>query len=302
MLDVSTSTPEPAETATVLPDAAATRAAEGTAPPPWRRYVAVGDSFTEGLWDPYPPEDSSGDGAADATQRGWADRLADILSARRVAAELPPLEYANLAIRGRLLGAIVDQQVPTALAAQPDLVSFVGGGNDVLRPQADVELLSARLEEAVVAIRATGADVLLGTGFKAGSGLAWTRGRVGAYNANVWSIARRHGAYVLDLWGMRSLFDLRLWSDDRIHLTPEGHRRVSQAALDALTLELDDADYDVPLEAAPPLALAARARANAEWTRTHVVPWVQRRIRGTSSGDHRTPKWPTPGAWPPAPE
>lgn len=301
MLCVSTSKPEPAETTAVVPDAAATRAAEGTAPPRWRRYIAVGDSFTEGLWDPYPAKDSA-DGTADATQRGWADRLADTLSARRVAAGQAPLEYANLAIRGRLLGAIIDEQVPMALAAQPDLVSLIGGGNDVLRPQADVEMLSAKLEDAVAAIRATGADVLLGVGFKAGSGLAWTRGRVGAYNANVWSIARRHGAHVLDLWGMRSLYDLRMWSDDRIHLTPDGHRRVAQGALEALGLELDDAAYDQPLEAAPPVAFAARTQADLQWARTHVVPWVQRRLRHTSSGDGRTPKWPTPGAWPPAGE
>lgn len=297
---MSTSRPEPAETTAVVPDDAATRAAEGAAPPRWRRYVAVGDSFTEGMWDPYPATDGSAAGAPDAPLRGWADRVADILSARRIAAGLPPLEYANLAIRGRLLGTIVDQQVPAALAAEPDLVSLVGGGNDVLRPQADIDLLSSRLEDAVAAIRATGADVLVGTGFKAGAGLAWTRGRTGAYNANIWSIARRHGAYVLDLWGMRSLYDLRMWSDDRIHLTPDGHRRVSQAALEALGLERDDDTYDVPLEAAPPVAFSVRARADAQWARTHVAPWVQRRIRGTSTGDERVPKWPTPSSWPPA--
>ena len=299
MLGVSTRAPEPAETTTVVPDDAATRAAEGAAPPRWRRYVAVGDSFTEGLWDPYPaPRGSAEAGTAD-TQRGWADRLADTLSARRVAAGLPPLEYANLAIRGRLLGAIVDQQVPTALAAQPDLVSLVGGGNDILRPQADVDGLSARLEDAVASIRATGADVLVGVGFKSGGALSFTRGRTGAYNSNVWSIARRHGAYVLDLWGMRAIHDWRMWSDDRIHLTPEGHRRVADAALVGLGLEPDDATYEEPLEAVPPAAFVERARADAQWARTHVVPWVQRRIRRTSSGDGRAPKWPTPGTWPP---
>jgi lysophospholipase L1-like esterase len=283
-----------------VPDDAATSHAEGMAPPRWRRYVAVGDSFTEGLWDPYPARDGSAVAAAAATQRGWADRLADTLSARRVAADLPPLEYANLAIRGRLLGAIVDEQVPAALQAKPDLVSVVGGGNDILRPQADADALAFRLEEAVATIRATGADVLVGVGFKSGGALSFTRGRTGAFNSNVWSIARRYGAYVLDLWGMRALHDFRMWSDDRIHLTPEGHRRVADAALVGLGLEPEDALWEEPLEAEPPLALAARARADAQWARTHVVPWVQRRIRRTSSGDGRTPKWPTPDTWPPA--
>ena len=272
--------------------------------PRWSRYVAVGDSFTEGLWDPYPFDDGTPAPAgteSTATQRGWADRLADAISVRRTAAGQGPLEYANLAIRGRLLRQVLAEQVGVALEAEPDLVSLVGGGNDILRPQADVDVLSAHLEEAVAEIRATGADVLLGTGFKAGGALSWTRGRVGQYNANIWSIAQRHGAAVLDLWGLDPLFDLRMWSDDRIHLTPEGHRRVADAALVGLGLAPDDADYDAQLDPLPPQAFVERARANAQWARTHVVPWVQRRIKHTSSGDGREPKWPTPAtSWPPA--
>ncbi|CAM3668834.1 SGNH/GDSL hydrolase family protein [Isoptericola cucumis] len=285
-------------------DSPATEAAVGGAPR-WSRYVAVGDSFTEGLWDPYPFADGSPAPAgteSDAKQRGWADRLADALSARRAAAGQAPLEYANLAIRGRLLRQVLAEQVDVALEAGPDLVSVVGGGNDILRPQADVDVLSAHLEQSVSAIRATGADVLLGTGFKAGAGLSWTRGRVGQYNANIWSIARKHGAHVLDLWGLNPLFDLRMWSDDRIHLTPEGHRRVADAALVGLGLSPDDAAYAAQLDPLPPQAFVERARANAQWARTHVVPWVQRRIKHTSSGDGREPKWPTPTAAWPAPD
>jgi len=293
MADVTTqdSTPTPDGT---TPDAT---------PPTWGRYVAIGDSFSEGLWDPYPYDDGTPAPAGTesaAKQRGWADRLAGALSTRRTAAGEPALEYANLAIRGRLLHHILDEQVDVALQMQPDLVSFVGGGNDILRPQADIDVLSARLEQGVAKLRAAGIDVLLGTGFKAGAGLSWTRGRVGQYNANIWSVARRHGAHVLDLWGLDPLFDLRMWSDDRIHLTPEGHRRVADAALVGLGLEPDDADYAVALDPLPPQAFVERARANALWARTHVVPWVQRRIRHTSSGDGRAPKWGEPADWPPA--
>jgi lysophospholipase L1-like esterase len=97
--------------------------------PRWSRYVAIGDSFTEGLWD-----DPDG---REAPQRGWADLLASHLSARRTAAGAEPLQYANLAIRGRLLRPILVEQVPAALDLGPDLVSLVGGGNDLLRPAAD---------------------------------------------------------------------------------------------------------------------------------------------------------------------
>src|SRR5690606_26482872 len=195
--------------------------------PRWSRYVAIGDSFSEGLWDPYPHADGTpvaAGTASDGVLRGWADRLADHLAERRGDA---PFEYGNLAIRGRKLRQIIAEQVPRALAMEPDLVSLVGGGNDILRPQADVHGLSGALEQAVAEIRSTGADVLLGTGFRTGGALNWMQGRVGIYNANIWSIAQRHGAFVLDTWGLRGLMDWRMWSDDRIHLTDEGHRRVS---------------------------------------------------------------------------
>ena len=127
-------------------------APESAPTPRWRRYVAVGDSFTEGLWDPTPGDEDR--------CRGWADRLAEILDARRGG----DLEYANLAVRGRLLRPILTEQVPAALRSEPDLVSVIGGGNDVLRPGSDVDLLADRLESTVARIRETGADVLIATG------------------------------------------------------------------------------------------------------------------------------------------
>ena len=254
--------------------------------PRWSRYVAVGDSFTEGLWD-----DPDG---RDAPQRGWADLLASHLSERRKAAGESALEYANLAIRGKVLRAILVEQVPVAMAMAPDLVSLVGGGNDILRPTSDIDRMARNLEARVVRLRAAGIDVLLGTGYDAyGSPLvSATRSRVGIYNSLIWSMARRHGAYVLDAWGMRSLRDWRMWSEDRIHLTSEGHARVAQAALVGLGLAPDDDAWDDPLTPLPPTPRLARARQDAEWVRVHVYPWATRRLRGRSSGDLRVPKRP----------
>lgn len=257
--------------------------------PVWDSYVAVGDSFSEGLWDTAPAP-----GGGEPLVRGWADRLAEALSARRVAAGLEPLRYANLAVRGKKLAQIVGEQLPRAVEQRPALVSLVAGGNDILRPKADVDALSARLEETVVRLRETGADVLLATGFDVTDSplVSLTRPRVGIYNANIWSIAHRHGAMVLDLWGIRSLYDWRMWASDRIHLTPEGHRRVADAALVGLGLAPDDPDWDVPPAALPPVPFAARARENARWAKEFVGPWIGRRVRGTSSGDGRVAKYP----------
>ncbi|GEL95872.1 SGNH hydrolase [Cellulomonas composti] len=258
---------------------------------PWTRYVAIGDSFTEGLWD-------SPDGLHDPTapQRGWADQLAAHLSARRVAAGGTPLEYANLAIRGRRLRPILAEQVPAALAMQPDLVSLAGGGNDILRPTADVDRLARNLEAALVRLRTAGIDVLLSTGYDtAGSPLVRaTRARIAVYNNHIWSMARRHGASVVDVWGVRSLGDWRMWSEDRIHLTTDGHTRVAQAALVGLGLQPDQENWDDPLAPLPPAPRIERWRGDAQWLRDHVYPWATRRLHGRSSGDLRMPKRPEP--------
>ncbi len=249
--------------------------------PPWRRYVAIGDSLTEGIAD----FDASGEPV------GWADRLAQLLADR--AAE--PVQYANLAIRGRLLRPILDEQVAPALALQPDLVSLWGGGNDVLRPDADPDALTAAIEEAVGRFRGIGADVLIGLGFDAKDSpvISLTRKRVAVYNMNLVSLATRHGAHIVNTWGMRSLHDWRMWHDDRLHLNTLGHARVAQAALVGLGLEPDSPDWDEPLPPAPLMTRRERRDWNVVWAREHLAPWLGRRIRRTSSGDGRRAKQPT---------
>src|SRR5688572_9822112 len=105
----------------------------------WRSFVAVGDSFTEGMDDPY--EDGRG-------YRGWADLVAGRLAQERKAAagEDAGFRYANLAVRGRLFPQVVGDQVPTALEMEPDLVSFAAGGNDALRRGFDPAAMRAAFD------------------------------------------------------------------------------------------------------------------------------------------------------------
>lgn len=253
--------------------------------PVWTRYVALGDSFTEGMVDVDPQDESR--------YAGWADRLARRLAADARAAHVP-FSYANLAVRGRKLDDVVGPQLDRALTMDPDLVSIVGGGNDLLRPSVDIDGLAARLEQAVVRLRATGADVLLATPtdtreaglFKA------LRGRHAIHTANLFTIAQRHGCSVLNLWGMSSIRDWRMWGDDRIHLNSEGHARTAQAAMVALGLTPEDPDWDVPLPPADRAARSQELRQHAEWVTVHAAPWVERRVRGTSSGDALVAKRP----------
>lgn len=246
----------------------------------WRRYVALGDSLTEGL------QDFDDDG----NPVGWADRLAQLLADRAGT----DIQYANLAIRGRLLGPILAEQVEPALALAPDLISVWGGGNDMLRPDADPDAMAAAVEEAVVKFREAGADVLIGLSVDSRDSpiIKLTRNRTAIYNINLVGIAARHGAHIIDAWNLRSLRDWRMWHEDRIHLNSLGHARVAQAALAALGLEPEDADWSTPLPPRPAMSRREQLDWNVVWGRDHLAPWLSRRIRRTSSGVGRTAKLP----------
>ncbi|MFD1321164.1 SGNH/GDSL hydrolase family protein [Micromonospora sonneratiae] len=246
----------------------------------WRSYVAVGDSFTEGMNDAYP----------DGTYRGWAD-----LVAARLAVEAgPEFGYANLAIRGRLFPNVVAEQVPAALAMRPDLISFAAGGNDVLRRNFDAHALVERFDEVIGQLRGTGADVLI---FRFADVMARLPGqrlvapRVSILNQALGETAERHGAILVDLYADDTFLNPVLWSEDRLHLSAAGHRRVAARVLSALGLPPDEQWLVVPPQPAPTPWLAARG-ADLRWAGQHLAPWIKRRLTGRSSGDTVTAKRP----------
>lgn len=249
---------------------------------PWRRFVAMGDSITEGIGDPDPDVPGG--------NRGWADRLAEEL-----ARDIPDFSYANLAIRGRLHGQVIDEQLEPALALEPDLVSFVCGGNDVLR-LADPDEVAADMDEAVGKIAATGATVILATGPDIGATpvLSLIRGRAAIFNENIRTVAARHGGVVVDLWGLRQLTHEAMWAEDRLHFSALGHHTIAVAALDALGVPHDVREPQ-PLAPHPRTWRAAR-REDLEWARRHFGPWMMRRLRHQSSGDGLAPKRPEAAA------
>jgi lysophospholipase L1-like esterase len=270
-------------------------------------FVAIGDSFTEGMNDLGP----------DGTLRGWADRLAEMLAVQE-----PQVRYANLSVRGKLLRQIVSEQVPMAAsmvekAGAPEaLVSIAGGGNDLLRPGGDPDALASQFDAGVAILRATGCRVLIFTGFDplAFRLMALLRGKVAAYNMHLRAIADHRGCDLVDLWGMRSLTMPSAWSSDRLHLNSESHRLVAERAAAVLGVPLaggaagpngadaNGADAPPPILWTPAVS-AAKAAANRaawlaarredyQWARESFVPWIGRRIRGTSSGDGRSAKRP----------
>jgi lysophospholipase L1-like esterase len=246
----------------------------------FHRYVALGDSFTEGVGD-HDPRLPNG-------VRGWADRVAEVLTTHA-----EDFRYANLAIRGRKMDAILAEQVEPALAMRPDLVTVYSGGNDILRPRVSIDALVGRYDEAVGRLVDVGARVVLFTGFDLGFAPVFRhlRGRVATYNELVREVADVRGATLVDFWRLREYRDPRLWDVDRLHMSSAGHHRMAVAVLDTLGV-----DHDLmPPELAPLPEMDRRQRRDADlaWARAHAAPWVQRRLRGTSSGDGLPPRRPT---------
>lgn len=248
---------------------------------PWRRFVAVGDSFTEGIGDPDP--------AVPEGHRGWADRVAEVL-----AHQVDDFAYANLAVRGKLIGQIVADQIEPAVALRPDLVSICAGGNDVIRPGTDPDAIAEQLNDAVARLASTGATIVLFTGVDTGFTpvLRRFRGKVAIYNENVRAIADRYDCVVADQWGLKTVQDSRFFADDRLHFNALGHHEVARMVLRALNVP-----NDLQAMQPEPRPLRSWRAARAEdlgWAREHLVPWVLRRLNHQSSGDFITAKRPEP--------
>lgn len=268
-----------------LPWATVTSAAPTSPVPPAPRatigsFVALGDSFTEGMSDALP----------NGTYRGWADLLAARLAARH-----DGFRYANLAVRGKLIGQIATDQIDTASGMNADLVTLVGGLNDVLRPGCDTERVCALLEESAAKLAPScGTLVLMRSPGRSGPVLERYRPRMEQLFDFIDELAERHGALVVDLYGPRgtgTLSDPRLWADDRLHLTAQGHRRVAEAVWQRLGLPAES-DWAAPLPPSTPPNWGARRAADLRFTRTHLLPWIGRRLTGRSTGDGRAPKRP----------
>jgi lysophospholipase L1-like esterase len=244
------------------------------------RYVALGDSTTEGLDDPRP----------DGGLRGWADRLAE-----HIAAVNPRLLYANLAVRGRRIPQVQAEQLGPALALEPDLATVVAGLNDLLHRRYDPVATAGHLETMLGELRAAGATVVTFTLPDLSSVVPLARivrARLAAYNEAIRAAGARSGAIVVDIAAEPVSTDPRLWSLDRLHASPLGHERIAAALAHALRLDGTDRSWAAPLPTAPRRPPHALITAEVVWAQRYFTPWLVRRLRGRSSGDGRVAKRP----------
>ncbi len=252
------------------------------------RYVAIGDSSTEGLEDP------DGHGG----YRGWADRLAE-----RLARTQGGLQYANLGVRGRRTREILDHQLEPALALRPDLVTLFTGTNDLLRRRFDPDELGRDVAEMQTRLREAGAVVLGFTLPDLTPVMPMGRlvtGRVRALNEALRAASDRTGARLVDFAAHPVASDPRLWNEDRLHANERGHARIAAALADALGLPGTDDSWSRSLPAEPPASPAQRLGRELRWLGRYLLPWVGRHLLGRSSGDGRHAKRPalrpvTPG-------
>ncbi|MEU4766483.1 SGNH/GDSL hydrolase family protein [Actinosynnema sp. NPDC023794] len=240
------------------------------------RYVAIGDSFTEGVGDERP----------DGTPRGWADLVAEGLAV----ALGETVHYANLAVRGRLLEPIATSQLDAALALSPapTLLTLNGGGNDMMRPGVDLARLVRLTKQAIERCASAGVRLVLLSGADPSQRLPFGRTvhrRGVVLTAAIAELAARHDVLLVDAFNDVEVRRAEYWSPDRLHLNAAGHRRVASLVLKAL-------GHATEAHAVDPGPAARRSLlAETRYYREHVLPWVNRRIRGISSGDDVTGKY-----------
>lgn len=245
----------------------------------YRRYVAIGDSTTEGLEDP--------DGRGG--YRGWANRFAEHL-----AKATGRLEYANLAVRGLEAKEVRHTQLERALAMRPEVCTVVAGVNDLLRPRFDLDEVSGDVRAMVEALRGCGATVLTFTmpDISRVMPLArLVRRRLADLNERLRVTAQVTGALLVDLEAHPVGADARLWHEDRLHANSLGHERIAAALAHRCGLRGHE-EWAKPLPPMPREGFVGQARREARWARAYLVPWLVRHARGGSSSAGRVPKRP----------
>lgn len=246
-----------------------------------RRFVAIGDSFTEGVGDPSKVLPNG--------VRGWADRVAE-----KLAKAQPGWEYANLAVRSKRLRHVIDEQLEPALAMEPTLITLYAGGNDILDFGTDMDALLRDYESLVARLSETGATLVLFTGFdvKVSAVLEPFKKRNTLYNQRVREIAGTYGAVLVDYWCFDAYKDSRMWAPDRLHMSKAGHKYLAAQVLDHLNVphKISPKEWD------PPTRISVREweRKQRRWVNDWVVPLFGRKLRGVTLGDTLSPRWPHP--------
>jgi lysophospholipase L1-like esterase len=200
---------------------------------PWKRFVAIGDSITEG----YGMDPVEG-----VEQLPWAERVARALREAR-----PELEFVNLGRRNLGAAQVRESQLERALELEPDLVSIAAGANDLLVPEFDPDPIERELESMFAPFAERGATIFTYTYMRiTDSGLfqpeaaAWLSARMEQLHRATRAVAERHGALLVDLWARPDTGDAGLFSRDLKHSNARGQLLVAEATLETLARHVQE--------------------------------------------------------------
>ncbi len=246
---------------------------------PYRSYVAIGDSLSEGLGDFTFHHDR--------LHNGWTDRLAGIL-AREAEDSGYEFHFANLSIRGANLSKIVERQLPEALRMQPDLVTVMAGSNDLMSKPELMPKHRSMFRNGLLELKAAGCDVVVANTInplhlRIFKPLAYRSER---FSQMIQEVAEELEVPVLDVYGIKDFEQLMFWAEDMVHFSGHGHIAVANRAAKLLNLNYRYPELD-PQELTP---LSRGVLETLAWVIRDVLPFFQRKLKGVTSGDGMLPK------------
>jgi lysophospholipase L1-like esterase len=246
---------------------------------PYRSYVAIGDSLSEGLGD--------FTFSLDRHHNGWTDRLAGIL-AREAKDSNYDFHFANLALRGSKLETIMNLQVARALALQPDLVSVMAGSNDLLSSEDSLPALRALYRDGLHQLLAAGCDVVVANTINPLHLRVFKplRYRAERFSEMIGEVAAEFEIPVIDVFGIQNFQELLYWAEDMVHFSGHGHIAVANQAAEILELRYRYPEID-PSQYAP---VTRNLVETLTWIARDVMPFLQRKLKGVTSGDGMDPK------------
>jgi len=193
---------------------------------PWHHFVAIGDSFTEGI----------GDSVHGFARLGAVDRIAAALRQSS-----PGLRYTNLAQRGLVVSEIREQQLDTALRLDPDLVSVVAGANDIMTGRFSADRWEKEFQIVYEALTQAGATVIAANipEFLVLRTLkeplqARVMGNIARGNGIIERLAAQYQVILVDAWTASQQTDREDWSEDGVHLNSRGYFKFAKEVLGVL--------------------------------------------------------------------
>ncbi len=201
----------------------------------WKRFVAMGDSVTSGV----------GDDVDGIHCFSWAYHLA-----KELGEDNTEFSYNNIAVKGQTAREIRQTQLEQCLAMKPDLVSVMGGGNDVLTNSWNAATFEREFKEIFSALSKTGITIISSTvpdfprlESLPASHAEYMRGQIQELNQLIRKICSQHDVPYAELWHAPFTMNVSTWSRDGIHPNSIGYQQLAHAMKQVLMQTKEDQSF-----------------------------------------------------------